>query len=177
MRPIKQAAPRWLKAYTIRTFQHSGRKSLLITGAKGAGKSTLVESLTEEAALPGVLSEVERGEDGLPVRVWLRERTGERGCLIGTRGAGAMCPHAAAFDTVGAQLLRDARLARGEWAVVDEIGFLEEASPRYLDELRRLFEEKRVLAAVRKAGTPFLRELCAREDCLLIDLDELEARR
>ena len=73
--------------------------------------------------------------------------------------------------------MRDARLARGEWAVVDEIGFLEEASPRYLDELRRLFEEKRVLAAVRKAGTPFLRELCAREDCLLIDLDELEARR
>ena len=35
-----------------------------------------MESLTEGAALPGVLSEVERGEDGLPVRVWLRERTG-----------------------------------------------------------------------------------------------------
>ena len=83
-----------------------------------------MESLTEEAALPGVLSEVERGEDGLPVRVWLRERTGERGCLIGTRGAGAMRPHAAAFDTVGAQLVRDARLARDEWAVVDEIGVL-----------------------------------------------------
>ena len=127
--------------------------------------------------MPGVVSEVERGADGLPARVRLRGRGGGEGCLIGTRGAGAMRPHAAAFDTVGAQLVRDARLARGEWAVVDEIGFLEEASPRYLDELRRLFEEKRVLAVVRKAGTPFLRELCAREDCLLIDLDELEARR
>ena len=111
-----------------------------------------MESLTEGAALPGVLSEVERGEDGLPVRVWLRERTGERVCLIGTRGAGVMCPHAAAFDTVGAQLVRDARLARGEWAMVDEIGFLEEASPRYLDELRRLFEE-----SARAGGGPISR--------------------
>lgn len=136
-----------------------------------------MESLTEGTAFPGVLSEVERGEDGLPVHVWLRERTGRRKCMIGTRGAGAMQPHTEAFDTVGVQLVRAARLDRSEWAVVDEIGFLEESSPCYLDELRRLFEEKRVLAAIRKAGTPFLRELCAREDCLLIDLDELEAHQ
>ena len=42
------------------------------------------------------------------------------------------------------------------------------------DELRRLFDDKRVLAAVRKADTPFLCELRARDDCLVLDLDELE---
>lgn len=85
-----------------------------------------------------------------------------------------MQPDRGAFDTDGTAMLREVRLAPGEWAAVDEIGFLEECSGAYLDELRRLFSEKRVIAAVRKADTPFLCELRAREDCFIIDLDEVE---
>lgn len=174
MRPTRQAAPKWLKAYTIRTFQRSGRKSLLITGAKGAGKSTLLEELIDGASVPGVVSEVERGADGLPARVWLRERGGGRRCLIGVRDTGAMRPCKEAFDAGGAALLHAVRHAPGAWAAVDEIGFLEACSPSYLAELRMLFEQKRVLAAVRKDGTPFLQELFARSDCFVLDLDGVE---
>lgn len=176
MRPTKQAAPRWLKAYTIHTFQHSGRKSLLITGAKGAGKSTLLEALIGGAPVPGVVSEVERGADGLPARVRLRGRGGGEGCLIGVRDTGAMQPRKEALDAGGVALLRAARQAPGAWAAVDEIGFLESCSPAYLAELRLLLAEKRVLAAVRKDSTPFLRELFARSDCFVLDLDQLEAQ-
>ena len=174
MRPTRQAAPKWLKAYTIHTFQRSGRKSLLITGAKGAGKSTLLEALIDDVSLPGVLSEVERGADGLPSRVWLRERGGGQSCLIGVRDTGAMRPCKEAFDAGGVVLLQAVRHAPGAWAAVDEIGFLEACSPPYLAELRMLFEQKRVLAAVRKDGAPFLQELFARSDCFVLDLDGVE---
>ena len=149
---------------------------MLLTGEKGAGKTTLLEALLDGAPVPGVRSAAERGEDGLPVRVALAPRAGGESCVIGRRGTGAMQPDRDAFDTSGAAMLREARLAPGEWAVVDEIGFLEECSAAYLDELRRLFDEKRVLAAIRKADTPFLRELHARSDCFVLDLDEVEER-
>ena len=123
--------------------------------------------------MPGVVSEVERGADGLPARVRLR---GRGGCLIGVRDTGAMQPHKEALDAGGVALLRAARQAPGAWAAVDEIGFLESCSPAYLAELRLLLAEKRVLAAVRKDSTPFLRELFARSDCFVLDLDQLEAQ-
>ena len=125
-------------------------------------------------SLPGVLSEVERGADGLPSRVWLRERGGGQSCLIGVRDTGAMRPCKEAFDAGGVVLLQAVRHAPGAWAAVDEIGFLEACSPPYLAELRMLFEQKRVLAAVRKDGAPFLQELFARSDCFVLDLDGVE---
>lgn len=147
---------------------------MLITGAKGAGKSTLLRAIIEGTAPTGVQSSVERGADGLPARIWLGAWDGARECVIGTRGADGMRPHRDAFDATGVELVRAARLSPGEWAAVDEIGFLEECSPRYIDELRQLFDCKRVLAAVRKADTPFICELRARADCCVLDLDELE---
>ena len=117
--------------------------------------------------MPGVVSEVERGADGLPARVWLRERGGGRRCLIGVRDTGAMRPCKEVFDAGGVALLQAVRHAPGAWAAVDEIGFL-------VAELRMLFEQKRVLAAVRKDGTPFLQELFARSDCFVLDLDGVE---
>lgn len=145
-----------------------------MTGAKGRGKTTLLLALLDGAELPGVRSEAERGPDGLPVRIWLSERGTNRRCVVGRRDAGPMLPVPEAFDGEGAAMLRRARLAPGEWAAVDEIGFLEACSDTYLTQLRLLFDEKRVIAAVRKADTPFLCGLRARDDCLLIDLDEVE---
>ena len=145
-----------------------------MTGGKGRGKTTLLDALLDGASLPGVRSEEERGADGLPVRIWLTERGTDRRCVVGRREGGPMLPDREAFDGEGAAMLHRARLAPGEWAAVDEIGFLESCSESYLAELRRLFDEKRVLAAIRKADTPFLCELRARDDCLVIDLDEWE---
>ena len=126
-----------------------------MTGAKGRGKTTLLLALLDGAELPGVHSEAERGPDGLPVRIWLSELGTNRRCVVGRRDAGPMLPVPEAFDGEGAAMLRRARLAPGEWAAVDEIGFLEACSDAYLTQLRLLFDEKRVIAAVRKADTPF----------------------
>ena len=81
------------------------------------------------------------------------------------------------LDTFGVQALRDAMEGESRWAVVDEIGFLENSSPAYCRALEELFRKKRVLAALRKADSPLLCRLRSREDCLVIDLDGLEDRQ
>ena len=148
-----------------------------MTGRKGCGKTTLIESLIGPKPLPGVRSCVERGTDGLPVLVMLKERTGPGRCVIGRRGDGQMSAQVPALDGTGVQLLRRALYTPGEWVCVDEIGFLEEASPLYQQAMWQLFEHKRVLAALRKEELPFLCRLRGRADCLLLDLDEAEGWR
>jgi len=78
------------------------------------------------------------------------------------------------LDETGTELLRQALAASGEWVCVDEIGYLEETSPAYQRALWELFEEKRVLAALRKADTPLICRLRERTDCLVLDLDDME---
>lgn len=82
-----------------------------------------------------------------------------------------MRPDTAALAGPGAAALRRCAAAAGEWAAVDEVGYLETTSPAYCDALRALFAQKRVLAAVRRQDLPFLRELCTRPDAFLVDLD------
>lgn len=148
-----------------------------MTGRKGCGKTTLIESLIGPEPLPGVRSAVERGPDGLPVLVALEERTGPGRCVIGRRTEGGMAAQVPALDGDGVRLLRRALAAPGEWVCVDEIGFLEESSLPYQQALWQLFEHKRVLAVLRKEELPFLRRLRGRADCLLLDLDEAEGWR
>ena len=144
---------------------------MLLTGSKGCGKTTLLSLLTQGCPLPGVYSQVVRGEDGFPVQVDLVQPGNPCRCTVGRRFGGPMEPDKAAFDRWGTAMVRRARLAPGEWVAVDEIGFLEECSPLYQKELELLFDQKRVLAVIRKADTPFLSRLRAREDCFLLDLD------
>lgn len=167
----------WLSNYIRSIFQHSCRCHLLVTGKKGCGKTTLIESLTGLGQLPGVRSAVERGPDGLPALVALEERTGPGRCVIGRRIGGEMVAQVSALNAAGVQLLHRTLVAPGEWVCVDEIGFLEESSPLYQQALWQLFEHKRVLAALRKEELPFLCRLRDRTDCFLLDLDETEGCR
>lgn len=82
-----------------------------------------------------------------------------------------MRPLAAAFAAAGAAALQACAAAPGEWAVIDEIGYLETASPAYCAALLTLMRTKRVAAVVRKQDLPFLRQLCRRADAFVVDLD------
>lgn len=166
-------AIKWLSAYTRSIFQTSSRRHLLITGGKGRGKTTLLESLLAGEKIPGLRSGVERGGDGLPKLVWLEERGGSERCVIGRRGQASMEPVPGVLDTEGTELVRRVLAAPGEWAAVDEIGFLEQSSPAYQQALWNLLEHKRMLAVLRKEDLPFLNRLRERADCFVLDLDEV----
>lgn len=168
-------AIKWLSDYTRSTFLASSRRHLLITGGKGRGKTTLLEALLGDRKVPGLRSGVEWGADGLPALVWLEERSGSGRRIIGRRTGAAMEPVPGALDAAGTELVWRVLSAPGDWAAVDEIGFLEQSSPAYQQALWSLFEGKRVLAALRKENLPFLNRLRAREDCFVLDLDEVRA--
>lgn len=160
------------KACTIRIFRASGKRSLLLTGNRGAGKTTLLESLLPPGDLPGVRSFAVRQGESPPSCIVMEDRQSGERRVIGRFAEGKMQPCPEVLDTFGVSLLQKAACAPGEWAAVDEVGFLEGSSPAYCQALEQLFEKKRVVAVLRKASFPWLESLCQREDCLLLDLDE-----
>ena len=153
-------------------FRSSGKRHLLLTGGRGSGKTTMLRALTAFLAPevpPGVTSWAEPGRG-----VFLQENaTGARRqvgvfdpALPGPENR--MRPLADGFAGFGAAALGHCAEAPGDWATVDEVGYLETTSPAYTAALEKLFARKRVLAAVRRQELPFLRALCGRADVFLV---------
>lgn len=154
------------------SFRASGKRHLLLTGGRGSGKTTLLGFLCPEP-LPGVTTWADPGK-----AVYLREESTGKETVIGlfdsTRpGAeNKMQPVSRGLQTLGVDALRRCLQQSGSWVRVDEIGYLELTCPEYCQALRQLFEEKQVLAAVRKQDAPFLNELLHRQDVFVVDLDD-----
>lgn len=154
------------------SFRASGKRHLLLTGGRGSGKTTLLSSLCPEP-LPGVTTWADPGK-----AVYLREESTGRETMIGlfdsTRpGAeNKMQPVSRGLQDLGVDALRRCLQQPGSWVRVDEIGYLELTCPEYCQALRQLFEEKQVLAVVRKQDAPFLNELLHRQDVFAVDLDD-----
>lgn len=154
------------------------KRHLLITGSRGAGKTTLMEHLLDEGLLDGaehagVCSYAVRDGEGFAVRVMLRDRaTGKEQVMASGDGRGKPVADAAVLDDFGVQALRNAADAPGSWAAVDEVGFLESASESYCAALMELFGTKRVAAVLRKANLPHIRAIFCRGDVFVLDLDE-----
>ena len=153
------------------SFRASGKRHLLLTGGRGSGKTTLLGSLCPEP-LPGVTTWADPSK-----AVYLREESTGRETVIGlfdsTRpGAeNKMQPVSRGLQTLGVNALGRCVQHPSPWVRVDEIGYLELTCPEYCQALRQLFEEKQVLAAVRKQDAPFLNELLHRQDVFVVDLD------
>ena len=78
----------------------------------------------------------------------------------------------AILSTKGAETVDNFFCEPGEWAGIDEIGYLETGCDIYCDALLRLMDRKRVLAVIRRADIPFLKDLLARPDACVVDLDK-----
>ena len=171
MTPARKSPDR-LARLVREEFQISAKRSLLITGSRGAGKTTLLEHLCAGQALPGVCSWAERAADGTACTVWLQDRATGRCAAAGRWRQGRMHPCPEAFETLGVQALRAAAVFPGEWAAVDEVGFLEQQCPEYCAALYRLFDARRVIAVLRKQDLPLQQALLSRPDVWVVDLDD-----
>lgn len=165
-------APRPTPGCIWNSFRASGKRHLLLTGGRGSGKTTLLGSLCPEP-LPGVTTWADPGK-----AVYLREENTGRETVIGRFDPtlpgleNKMQPVSRGLQTLGVDALGSCLQQSGSWVRVDEIGYLELSCPEYCQALRRLFEEKQVLAAVRKQDAPFLNELLHRQDVFVVDLDD-----
>lgn len=159
----------------VKSFQNSGKKHFLITGNRGIGKTTLFLKLKEmlcdsdNRTVPGITTYVIPQE-----KVNLRnDITGEE-AQIGVFQNDWMETVACGFLDLGVRTLSMAIAHReSEWFAIDEIGFLESKIEEFKEGIRRVFDEKHVLAVIRKQDIPFLNELKNREDVYLIDMDQM----
>lgn len=152
-----------------RSLEILSKKHLFLTGRRGAGKSTLLAQLF--SGTPALRTLARPGEG-----VWLEGpgRTLQVGRYApDTPGiSGGMVPLPGGFEEGGVAALEACAAAKGEWAVLDEVGYLEKDCPRYLAALDSLLEKKRVAAVLRKEDLPHLNALLARPDAWVVDLDQ-----
>lgn len=153
------------------SFRNSGKRHLLLTGSRGIGKTTRLAQLVPDGT-PRIITWAERGKG-----VFLRETVGGKTARIGSFDETLpgtekrMRPDKDGFVSLGIPALERCAQAEGEWAFIDEIGYLECEYPDYCDAVWHLMEQKRLLAVVRKQELPFLQSLYSRGDVFLIDLD------
>jgi len=162
----------------VAMFEKSGKKHFLITGDRQVGKTTLFNQIIEMYAgengvLPGLTSRMIPGK-----YVILQENGTENWGKIGvycpekaTIGK-TMIPDSDGFITVGIPVLKKAMACAGQWVSIDELGFLEIRDEAFLQMVLQLFEEKRVIAVIRKQkNVEFLERMISREDAFVLDLD------
>ena len=159
----------------ISSFRASGKRHLLLTGGRGTGKTTLLRALVP-LLCPGAQ---EITTAAYPAdRVEIRESVGGKIAVIGRfdpalpPGENRMRPVADGFLLLGVPALHRMAAGESEWAVLDELGYLENSCPEFRQAVEALLDAKHVLAIVRKQDTPFLTALCARQDAFVVDLDD-----
>ena len=159
----------------ISSFRASGKRHLLLTGGRGTGKTTLLRALVP-LLCPGAQ---EITTAAYPAdRVEIRESVGGKIAVIGRfdpalpPGENRMRPVADGVLLLGVPALHRMAAGESEWAVLDELGYLENSCPEFRQAVEALLDAKRVLAIVRKQDTPFLTALCARQDAFVVDLDD-----
>ena len=159
------------------------KRHILISGNRGIGKSFLIQKILKEKGMPvcGFRSKSESRfrSDGfhdiflhpadIPDTEW--EFTKEN--QIGSCNSKIHNVDPDVFETVGVQLLRD--LPEDAVILMDELGFMETDSPKFMERILELFRgDQHILAAIKpRHDIPFLEEVRAcpkcREFCLTED--------
>lgn len=153
------------------SFQASNKRHLILTGDRGAGKTSLLKKL-----IPPYTTVLKTGVRQKK-EVYLGIAGEEEEIIIGEfdedikAKENRMRPCLESLESGGVRLLEELKKGEGSWVAIDEIGYLECESRVYRESLLSLFENKQVIAVVRKQKLPFLEELIKREDVFVIDMD------
>lgn len=145
---------------------------ILICGDVHAGKSTLIRRLIDDMKRPVYGFKTRRmppDPDGVS-RVYLvpaAETHFRSGCVIIEIDAnGRYTGHPELMDSPGADYLEG--IPEGSLVLLDELGTLESASPRFKAAVMRILSGRYdVLASVKAQNTDFLREVRRHPDCEL----------
>ena len=136
---------------------------ILIVGARGVGKSTLIDRVLKElgCAVSGFETKKEDAladaERGIPIYLYPAGRPHRQteATLLGYSRERHPVALPGAFDRA-VNLLTEAE-TKGEIIKMDELGFLESGSPAFCRSVLRCLDgDKPVIAAVKEKDTPFL---------------------
>ena len=153
------------------------KKNILLTGRPRVGKSTLilkvVERLKKEGSLPGGFYTNEVREGGSRIGFNIDTLDGKTGVLarVGLESSYRLGKYGIdmeQFEDIALAALEDA-IEKSEVIIIDEIGYMELKSKRFLDlVLMALDSQKPVLATVMKNRFDFPDSIKARDDTEVI---------
>jgi len=149
--------------------------NFLITGARGAGKSTLVRRIEQAIHLPCA------GFRTLPQEHYdcgntynLTDLTTGETAPISTWDGQAFRPVEATFLDLGVRCLNEARTGSSPLLILDELGRFERRCTPFLRSVETVLDsDKTVLAVLKKEPIDFIDRIRARADCCVFDLDLL----
>ena len=156
--------------------QIQDKKHIVITGSRGSGKTTLLKALRDKMGLgeqcPGLIT-----WNAQRKAVYMRKAGDDEMVVIGEYKLNGqpigkrIKPVQEGFNKYGVSILDDFIRDNSEWVTIDEIGFLERDCQPYLEKMMELFEQKRVIAVVRKQDIKHINDIVHRNDALVVDLD------
>jgi molybdenum cofactor cytidylyltransferase len=166
-----------MKEEVVKGFNVSGKRHLLITGSKGIGKTTLLrEILKDRKNYGGINTRLVFEKADHPEYLLLEDALDyKKYTIIGkiNNKFNRMIPIIDGFETFGVETLKKYRKSSVELIIFDEIGYLEETTTNYQEEIFNCFNEKEVIAIIRKESNIFLDKIKILNDTYIIDLDDI----
>lgn len=151
-------------------FLMSKKRHLLITGARGAGKTTLRKMLAGEKT-PGLITVLKKDGHQESRAILMKASFEDKWNPIGHFVEGFMHPIEKNIEIYGVEILKKLLKRNEETVFIDEIGFVELDCSRYCQMILRVFEEKKVIAVLRQMDNPFHNALKNRPDSYVFDFD------
>lgn len=157
-------------------------KNILLTGERNCGKSTLINKILEDnkidysgyRTLPYYINE---GEQGYYIQGYVDYIEKEKiyGAISIKLGEKKYVRVTETFDELGVYILRKSRIEdEKDFILLDEIGFLEDKSETFKEEIYRCLEcEKFCLGVLKLRDTEFLNSIKEREDTLVINIEDI----
>lgn len=126
-------------------------KHIFLTGDKQVGKSTIIKKFLKELNFcPAGFSTVWQKNTLFMISI-----DGSVKEIVATRTKNKININESVFDTIGLKLVQDSNNAA--LTVFDELGFIENVSPNFIEAvLERLNNTHPIIGVIKKADTPFL---------------------
>lgn len=151
-------------------FESSSKKNLLITGSINIGKTTLLSHLLKDTENYSYIKTY-LAEDFS--EILLTDSLTSEEYIIGKRSGDFMEINEDFFERIGYKILEKHLNTPSKVFVIDEVGKLEISAEKYVGSLEKLFNEKQVIACIRKDKNALYGNNTFFENSCLIDLDEL----
>ncbi len=150
-------------------------KNIAITGAKGAGKSTLANWLLERMGRSCAGFRTEKyGQTPAGPLYALRDILTDESAPISQYRDGSIRGISESFDGFGVQVLNAALASPAPVMLLDEIGRFERSSGDFLEGVFSALDSKKtVIVVLKKEELPHIEGIKGRSDTLLLDLDLL----
>lgn len=165
-----------MKQSVVNRFNDSGKKHLLITGSKGIGKTTLLsEILKDRDNYGGIITNLVFENTEHPEYLLLKDALdNDKYAVIGKINSegNRMIPILDGFETFGVETLKKHRKSSIDLIIFDEIGYLEASTTQYQKEIFNCFNEKEVIAIIRKESNWLIDRIKGLNDTLVVDLDD-----